>query len=215
MKTNYFREMNAVLADLERSGRIGESAPSLFLHSCCAPCSTAVIALLSGHFSITIFYYNPNIDERAEYEKRAEEQHRLLARIETTRPLSFVEGPYRPEEFLGQVEGLESEPEGGRRCTLCYALRVNRTAEEAAARGFEWFSTTLTVGPMKDALRINSLGAAAADRCGIRWLPSDFKKQGGFLRSIELSRRFGLYRQDYCGCSFSRSKRGPAPRAPA
>lgn len=203
-KGTWRREMEAITAELERAGRTGNNAPTLLLHSCCGPCSSAVIETLSRSFRVTVYYFNPNIDERLEYEKRASEQKRLLDEMETPIPVAFLEGEYDPEDFLKFARLRESDREGGERCTACYALRIDRTAREAAEKRFEWFTTTLSVSPMKDAERLNRIGLAAAEKYHVRWLPSDFKKKNGYQRSIELSREYDLYRQDYCGCSYSR-----------
>ncbi len=202
--TNWQREMERMIGGLERGENGVPGTPSLLLHSCCGPCSSSVIERLSRHFRITVFYYNPNIDERDEYEKRAAEQRRLLEEMETPLPVAFLAGEYESEDFLAFARGMAGEPEGGERCTACYALRINRTAKEAADRGFAYFATTLSVSPLKDAARINRLGFAAAETYGARWLPSDFKKRDGYRRSIELSREYCLYRQEYCGCTYSR-----------
>lgn len=200
----WHREMEAIIAGLEKEGKTGDRAPAILLHSCCGPCSTSVIETLSRAFRITVFYFNPNIDDRTEYETRAAEQKRLLSVMKLPHPAAFLEGDYDPEEFLSFARRRESDPEGGERCTACYALRLDRTAREAATRGFNWFTTTLSVSPLKDAERINKIGAAAGEKHGVRWLWSDFKKKDGYRRSIELSREYCLYRQDYCGCSYSR-----------
>lgn len=196
---NYQREMEKILEGLE-------GTPSLMLHSCCGPCSTAVIAVLSSFFKITVLYYNPNIDDGVEYERRAREQERLIAAMPTKNPVAFLEGEYDSEEFLSFARDRAGDPEGGDRCTLCYGLRLERTAIEAKKGGCDYFTTTLSISPMKDAKRINELGEALGKRHGVSWLWSDFKKKNGFLRSIELSREYGLYRQDFCGCSYSRRK---------
>lgn len=203
-KVDWRRKMDEAIAGFESGGLTGDRAPTLLLHSCCGPCSTAVIETLAAHFKVTVFYYNPNIDEREEYELRAREQRRVIELLATAHPVSFVEGEYEPELFLEKTRNRMEDPEGGIRCSICYALRLDRTAKEAALRGFQWFTSTLSVSPMKDALRLNRIGEAAARKYGVRWLPSDFKKKNGYLRSIELAKSFGLYRQDYCGCSFSR-----------
>jgi len=197
-------EMEAVIGDLARQGRVGDSAPTLLLHSCCGPCSTAVIETLSESFRVTVFYFNPNIDERGEYEKRAAEQRRLLEEMDTPLPVAFLEGEYDSESFLRFARLKKDDAEGGPRCSACYALRLDRTARKAAEGGFEWYTTTLSVSPMKDAERINRIGAAAGKKYGVRWLWSDFKKKDGYRRSIELSKEYCLYRQDYCGCTYSR-----------
>ena len=183
------------------------TAPRLFLHSCCAPCSSAVIASLAPFFKITVFYYNPNIDEETEYRKRAHEQERLIQELSTANPVSFLEGDYRPEEFLAGAESLANEPEGGARCSFCYALRLDETARIASEGKYDFFTTTLSVSPLKDAERINTIGSALGEKYGISWLWSDFKKKDGYKRSIELSKEYNLYRQNYCGCSFSKQER--------
>ena len=198
--------MEEIIAGIrDRELRDG-NLPSLLLHSCCAPCSTSVIAALSSFFRITVFYYNPNIDDREEYEKRASEQERLLSVMPTPFPVSFLEGDYRPDEFIDLARNHEGDREGGERCTLCYALRLEKTAKVAHERSFDWFTSTLSVSPMKDADRINVIGSAAGEKYGVAWLWSDFKKKDGYRQSIELSKEYGLYRQDYCGCSYSRRK---------
>jgi len=194
---NYQIEMERILDGIE-------GTPSLMLHSCCGPCSTAVIAVLSSFFKITVLYYNPNIDDRAEYDRRAREQERLIALMPTPNPIAFHEGEYDPEEFLSFARDRAADEEGGERCTLCYGLRIERTAIEAKKAGCDYFTTTLSLSPMKDAKRINEIGAACGKKHGVTWLWSDFKKKNGFLKSIELSREYGLYRQDFCGCSYSR-----------
>jgi len=211
-KNDYNRLMADKLKNLD-------GTPLLLLHSCCAPCSTAVISALSAYFSITVFYYNPNIDERAEYEKRANEQRRLIGIMPTPNPIRFMEGEYNSEDFLSGAASFADENEGGERCTFCYALRLEKTARTAHETGFDYFTTTLSVSPMKDAERINAIGKEMGDKFEVQWLCSDFKKQNGYQKSIELSKEYGLYRQNYCGCSFSkrdacaRSASGSAPDA--
>jgi predicted adenine nucleotide alpha hydrolase (AANH) superfamily ATPase len=197
---NYRQLMDETLAHLE-------GTPTILLHSCCAPCSTSVIAVLSSFFKITVFYYNPNIDEQEEYIKRAKEQERLIGIMRTPNPVTFLEGEYRSEDFTTGAEQLASEREGGKRCTFCYALRLDRTAREASAGKYDYFTTTLSVSPMKDAVRINDIGSGLEKKYGCRWLWSDFKKKDGFKKSVALSEEYGLYRQDYCGCSYSRRER--------
>jgi predicted adenine nucleotide alpha hydrolase (AANH) superfamily ATPase len=194
---NYHLKMTETIANLE-------GTPSLLLHSCCAPCSTAVIAALAPAFRITVFYYNPNIDDREEYDKRAREQERLVSLIPAANPISFLEGDYNPEDFLVVARPYADEREGGKRCSLCYALRLDRTAREAVRGTFDYFATTLSISPLKDAERINSIGSALGEKYGVQWLWSDFKKKDGYRTSVELSKEYGLYRQNYCGCSFSR-----------
>jgi predicted adenine nucleotide alpha hydrolase (AANH) superfamily ATPase len=201
MAINYQKKMEEILEGISSSD---QPVPSLLLHSCCGPCSTAVIASLSSFFDITVFYYNPNIDDRDEYRKRAHEQERLLRLMPTPNRVAFREGEYRPEDFLVGAEPFAREQEGGDRCMFCYGLRLDRTAREARDGNFSYFTTTLTVSPMKNAERINEIGSTLAEKYHRLWLPSDFKKKNGYLRSIELSKEYGLYRQNYCGCSFSR-----------
>ena len=191
---NFDKQMEAVIASLE--GR-----PRLLLHSCCGPCSSAVIERLAPHFDLTVYYYNPNIAPEEEYRRRLATQRQL---VEALGGAVLVEGEYDHAAFLAAVKGLEGEPEGGKRCTACFRLRLEATARRAAEGGFDWFCTTLSVSPHKDAARLNAIAAELAARYGVPALPADFKKREGYKRSIELSRRFALYRQDYCGCEFSK-----------
>ena len=186
----------------------GEQRPSLLLHSCCGPCSTAVIERLADEFEITVFYYNPCITDEEEHLLRRENQKKFLQefneeRIEKNR-IRFLEGAYHPGAFLKLVKGHEQDPEGGQRCSLCFAQRLEKTAETAQMTGCDYFGTTLTVSPHKNYRRISEIGQSIALRYGLTFLDRDFKKKDGFKRSIELSRRYGLYRQDYCGCEFSK-----------
>ena len=176
---------------------------SLLLHSCCAPCSSACLERLKDTFKITVLYYNPNIDEEAEYEKRKAEQIRLLTE---TGWGTVVDCDYDGEAFAAMAQGLENEPERGARCYRCYELRLAKTAETAKGLGIEYFATTLTLSPLKNVEWLNEIGQKVGSRYGVNYLFSDFKKQGGYLRSIELSKDYGLYRQDFCGCKYS--KRG-------
>ena len=200
MKENYDREMLSLFGDLEKEQR----KPRLLLHSCCAPCSSSVLEQLSRCFRVTVYYYNPNIAPPEEYRFRKEEQMAFLRRFPFEQPVEFMEAPYDPERFYEAVRGLELAPERGERCTVCYRLRLSQTAEAAAAGGFEYMATTLTLSPLKDPLRLNRIGREEAEKAGVLWLPSDFKKRNGYLRSLELSAEYGLYRQNYCGCAFSR-----------
>lgn len=196
-RNDYGKRMEEMIRDLD-------GTPTLLLHSCCAPCSTAVISALSAYFRITVFYYNPNIDERTEYEKRANEQRRLVGMMPTPNPVLFIEGEYKPEDFLSGATSLADEEEGGERCSFCYALRLGETARTAKEKRFGYFTTTLSVSPMKDAERINAIGKEMGDKYGVQWLWSDFKKKDGYKKSIELVKEYNLYRQNYCGCSFSK-----------
>ena len=190
--------------------RISEEkcVPRLLLHSCCAPCSSYVLEYLSAYFSITVFYYNPNIAPKEEYRKRVEEQKRLISSLPALYPISFLEGPYNPEAFYEMAKGKEKEPEGGVRCMGCYELRLRQAAKAARAGGFDYFTTTLSISPLKKADKLNEIGKALSEEYKISYLFSDFKKKGGYQRSIELSREYGLYRQNYCGCVFSRREGG-------
>lgn len=181
---------------------LGGRRPGLLLHSCCGPCSTYVLEYLSRYFSLGLLYYDPNIQPEAEYELRLENQRRVLAEFPEVR---LHEYGWRGEEYDAAVRGLEAEPEGGARCTVCFRLRLEEAARLAAHLGYEYFCTTLSVSPHKDAERINRIGREMGEKYGVKWLPSDFKKREGYKRSIELSREFGLYRQDYCGCLYSKA----------
>ncbi|MCD8150641.1 MAG: epoxyqueuosine reductase QueH [Clostridiales bacterium] len=214
MKRNYQKELDKIIAELQAQDRI----PTLLLHSCCAPCSSYVLEYLSRYFSITVFYYNPNITDAEEYHYRVEEQKRLIAELPTLHPVSFAEGRYEPERFFEAVRGLEYIPEGGERCRKCFELRLSETAKLAAERGADYFTTTLTISPLKNAEALNEIGQRMAAEygggdcagpafIGAKYLPSDFKKRDGYKRSIELSKVYGLYRQDYCGCIFSKRER--------
>lgn len=192
---NYQRKLDRELEAL------GGRKPGLLLHSCCGPCSTYVLEYLSRYFSLSLLYYDPNIQPEAEYELRLENQRRVLERYPGVR---LYESGWRGEEYEAAVRGLEAEPEGGARCTVCFRLRLEETARLAAELGCEYFCTTLSVSPHKDAERINRLGLELGEKYGVKWLPSDFKKREGYKRSTELSREYGLYRQDYCGCLYSK-----------
>ena len=201
-KRNYQKELDKLVMDLEKSGEV----PTLFLHSCCAPCSSYCLEYLSKYFQITVFYYNPNIFPSEEYEDRVNEQERLIRELNeggVLHPIRLVKGTYRPEEFYEAVKGLEKEPEGGARCTECFKLRLYESARLAKEGGFDYFTTTLTISPLKDAERLNQIGEEAGERLGVRFLNSDFKKKNGYKRSIEMSKEHDLYRQDYCGCVYS------------
>lgn len=197
--------MNAVNYDkLMQEELRGARDKRLLLHSCCAPCSSHCLSELSPQIGVTVLYYNPNLDCAEEYEKRKREQLRFLRE---TGLADFLDCDYAPEEYLFLVRGLEEEKEGGARCAVCFRLRLERTAREAKARGFDYFATTLTVSPLKNAKLINTIGFAVAEEVGVKYLPSDFKKRGGYLHSVRLSEKYGLYRQDYCGCAFSKAER--------
>lgn len=205
MKENYDRLM------MEETGRILEKAgegckPRILLHSCCGPCSTSVIERLTEYYDITVFFYNPNIDDAEEYELRKANQIKYIEdRYGKDGRVVFVEGPYDVESFRAFGEAMAGEPEGGKRCTLCFGLRLEEAARAAAEGGFDCFATTLTVSPMKNPEVINALGLAAGEGQGVKYLVSDFKKRAGYQRSIELSKEYNLYRQHYCGCSYGKA----------
>ena len=201
-RINYQQEMEKVLRRLEAEG----TRPRLLLHACCAPCSSATLERLADHFDLTILYYNPNIYPPEEYHRREKELERFVQQAGYRFPV--VELPYEPHEFYSAVKGLEREPEKGERCTVCYRLRLEQAARYAAEQGFEWYCTTLSISPMKDPVRINTLGAELGARYGVRFLPSEFRKKDCYKRSLQLSAEYGLYRQDYCGCVFSKQARG-------
>ncbi|MCR5150266.1 MAG: epoxyqueuosine reductase QueH [Clostridiales bacterium] len=191
--------------DFENALNIMKTVPkgtTLLLHSCCAPCSSACLELLSRYFDITVLYYNPNIEDVAEYEKRKAEQIRLLNETGWGR---IIDCDHSHEDFTSIVKGYEHCPEKGERCRRCYELRMRKTALTAKEKGFDYFSTTLSVSPYKISRWINEIGCELEKETGVRFLPSDFKKQGGYQRSIELSREYGLYRQNFCGCKYSKT----------
>ena len=196
---NYQRELEKLI---ERLGK-EEKIPRLLLHSCCAPCSSYVMEYLSNYFEITVFYYNPNIYPESEYTKRILEQQTLIGEMKTQHPISFIAGNYDKDRFYEMAEGLEQLKEGGERCFRCYELRLRESARLAREVGFDYFATTLSISPLKNAAKLNEIGMRLAKEYGVDYLPSDFKKKNGYKRSIELSKKYGLYRQDYCGCEFS------------
>lgn len=199
-KLNYQRELDQIIEKIKKEG----NAPTLLLHSCCAPCSSYVLEYLAEYFRITVFYYNPNIYPDEEYEKRVKEQQRFIKSLPVRYPVSFIEGDFEKDKFYEAVKGLEKEKEGGERCFVCYRLRLEKTAALAARLKMDYFTTTLTISPLKNAEKLNEIGEDLAGQYHVCWLPSDFKKKNGYKRSTELSREYGLYRQDYCGCVFSR-----------
>lgn len=202
---NYQRELEKILCELEDPGI---ASPRLLLHSCCAPCSSYCMEYLREYFRITVFYYNPNITEKEEYQKRVQEEIRLIEayneQVKRGHRIEIIEGDYDPDCFMEKARGLESCAEGGERCFRCYELRLGKTARLAKEKKFDYFTTTLTISPLKNAAKLNEIGERAAEEYGVRWLPSDFKKRGGYQRSIELSKEYGLYRQNYCGCIYSK-----------
>ena len=197
MKTNYQLETDKCISSLSP-----EQKPTLLLQSCCGPCSSYVLEYLTQYFDVTVLYYNPNIQPEAEYEKRLFYQREVLKHI----PAKLMECDYDGDAFEKVAAGYEAEPEGGAHCTRCFLLRLEETARRAAAHHFDFFCTTLTVSPHKDAERINRIGADLGKTYGVRWLPSDFKKRNGYLRSIQRAKEFGLYRQDWCGCEYSHQR---------
>lgn len=177
----------------------------ILLHSCCAPCTTAVLEALAPHFAVTLFYYNPNIMPNEEYARRLAALESLTEKAPAAgTPVTLLQGEYNTDEFLAAAKGLEAEPEGGARCAECFRLRLYETARTAKEKGIPWISTTLTVSPHKNAAVINQIGMQAAENHGVSWLPADFKKKEGYKRSIKLSEEYGLYRQSYCGCLFAK-----------
>ena len=183
---------------------MGGRRPTLLLHACCAPCSSYVLEYLSEFFDITLFFYNPNISPKEEHDFRYAELVRLVGEMGLSESVKVIEGNYEPELFYAASEGLESLPEGGSRCAKCYDLRLTKTAELAREGGYDFFTTTLSISPYKNAEWLNSIGTRLGEEYGVRYLVSDFKKKNGYKRSCELSELYGLYRQDFCGCEFSR-----------
>lgn len=202
-KRNYQKELDRLLEGIEKEGR----TPRLFLHSCCAPCSSYVLEYLSRYFEITVFFYNPNISPAEEYEKRVEEIRRMIGEMEFAHPVELVEGEYDPQVFFQMAKGMEHIPEGGERCFGCYRLRMEEAARLAKESSYDYFTTTLSISPLKNAQKINEIGEELSQIYQVPHLPSDFKKKNGYKRSIELSGKYGLYRQDYCGCVFSKRER--------
>lgn len=200
-KTNYQTELDRILQKLAERGE----TPTLLMHSCCAPCSSYCLSYLAEYFYITIYYYNPNISPASEYQKRVQEQQRLIRELPVKHPVSFQEGQYDPERFFAMAKGLEQVPEGGERCFRCYEMRQREAAIAAKEGGFDYFTTTLSVSPHKNAQKLNEIGLRLQEEYGIRYLVSDFKKRNGYLQSIALSQEYDLYRQNYCGCVYSQS----------
>ncbi len=201
-KRNYQKEMEGLMEGFKREGK----RPSLLLHSCCAPCSSYVLEYLSQYFDITVYYYNPNIAPAGEYEARVREQERLIGEMKVPGPVRFMAGEYVPEDFYAAVKGYEKVPEGGERCVKCFELRLEHAARMAKEGGYDYFTTTLSISPMKNAARLNEIGQRMAAAYGVPYLVSDFKKKNGYKRSVELSGEYGLYRQDYCGCVYSQAE---------
>lgn len=202
-KINYQKELDKIIEKNQKENKI----PTLLLHSCCAPCSSYCLEYLSKYFKITVFYYNPNINPEAEFRKRVEEQKRLINSMKFENSVNFIEGEYKPEVFFEMAKGMEDLKEGGARCFKCYELRLKETMKKALENKFDYFTTTLTISPLKNSQKLNEIGKEISKEADITYLLSDFKKKEGYKRSIELSRQYDLYRQDYCGCIFSKKQR--------
>lgn len=202
-KINYQSVLDNTIKKITSENRV----PTLIIHSCCAPCSSYVLEYLSRYFKITVLYYNPNIFPREEYEYRISEQERLIKNMNFVNDVRLIGSDYTPEDFFNAVKGFEKEPEGGRRCELCFEVRLRYTAALAKKMNFDYFTTTLSISPLKNAQVLNELGVSIGQEYGVEYLQSDFKKRNGYKRSVELSKEYGLYRQDYCGCVYSKAER--------
>ena len=200
---NYAKELERLIQKLQQEGKV----PRLLLHACCAPCSSAVLEYLSQYFAITLLYYNPNIAPLEEYQKREAELRRLVSQMKFTHPVELLPCQYDGQAFVQAARGLAGEPEGGKRCEACFRLRLRYAAQEAARLRFDYYTTTLSISPMKNAPLLNQLGEEIGREFGVAHLPSDFKKKDGYKRSVQLSKEYDLYRQDYCGCAFSKAQR--------
>lgn len=198
-KINYQKELDKITDSIDAG-----NPPRLFLHSCCAPCSSYTLEYLSNYFDITVYYFNPNISPKEEFGKRFAEQKRLIDSLPAKNPIKLVLGEYNYDDFLQIARGYENVAEGGERCFRCYRMRLESTARIAKEQGFDYFCTTLSISPLKNSQKINQIGYEVAQQYGIKWLPSDFKKREGYKRSIELSKEYNLYRQSFCGCIFSK-----------
>ncbi|MFL0251836.1 epoxyqueuosine reductase QueH [Clostridium neuense] len=203
MKINYQNKLDEIIEEILKQDKV----PSLLLHSCCAPCSSYVIEYLSNYFNITVFYYNPNIYPKEEYLKRVKEEKDFISKFKTKYKVDFIEGDYDTNKFYSVAKGFEGEKEGGERCFRCYELRLKETASVAKNKGYDYFTTTLSISPYKNAQKLNEIGEKVGSEHDMQYLYSDFKKKNGYKRSIELSREYNLYRQDYCGCIFSQLER--------
>ncbi|MCR5516800.1 MAG: epoxyqueuosine reductase QueH [Lachnospira sp.] len=197
---NFQKELDKFVLKLQEEKEV----PTILLHSCCAPCSSHCIEYLSQYFRVTVFYYNPNISYEEEYRKRVEEEKRFIKEFPTKYPVEFIEGDYDTSKFYDMAKGLEKCPEGGERCFKCYELRLRETAKLAKEKGFDYFTTTLSISPLKSSLKLNEIGLKLEEEYGMKYLLSDFKKKNGYKRSIELSKEYNLYRQNFCGCVYSR-----------
>ena len=202
-KINYQNQLDRIIENISP-----DNPPRLLLHSCCAPCSSYTLEYLSRYFDITVYYFNPNISPKQEFDKRFEEQKRLISQMPFKNRVTLVEGDYNYDDFLEIAKGLENVPEGGERCFRCYKMRLESTARLAKEQGFDYFCTTLSISPLKNSQKINELGFEIEEKYVVKWLPSDFKKREGYKRSIQLSREYSLYRQNFCGCVFSKNQQG-------
>lgn len=203
MQRNYQKELDRIIEANQKDGK----TPTLLLHACCAPCSSYCLEYLSKYFDITVFFYNPNLYPGEEYDKRANEEKKLISALKTENPVKLIVARFNDKEFYDKVKGLEKCREGGERCRRCFELRLEKTAELAKEKNFDFFTTTLTISPLKNAQVLNEVGEEAGEKYKVPHLPSDFKKKSGYKRSIELSKEFDLYRQNYCGCVFSKRER--------
>ena len=199
---NYQKGMEKIITENQKKGKI----PKLLLHVCCAPCSSYVLEYLSDFFDITVFFYNPNISTDSEYSHRAGELLRFVKEKPLKRNVQVLIEEYHPDEFYDTIKGLEECPERGERCFQCYRLRLEKTAQTAIRGGYDYFTTTLSVSPLKNAKKLNEIGAALAQKYDVPYLYSDFKKKNGYIRSVELSKEYQLYRQNFCGCKFSKKE---------
>lgn len=202
-KVNYQKELESIILRHQNANEV----PSLLLHSCCAPCSSYCLEYLSNYFKITVFYYNPNIYPEEEYAKRVEEQRRFIDQLPTKYKIDFVEGVFEKERFYEIVKGYEDCKEGGERCFRCYELRLAETAKLAKQMGMDYFTTTLSISPLKNSDKLNEIGQKVGEAYGVSHLSSDFKKKNGYKRSVELSNQYEMYRQYYCGCVYSKLER--------
>jgi predicted adenine nucleotide alpha hydrolase (AANH) superfamily ATPase len=199
MRENYSQQLSKLIEKLQKEGKV----PHLLLHACCAPCSSHCLEYLSKYFRITVFYYNPNISPKEEYALRIEEIKRFVQEFKSENEITLIEGKYEPKRFFQVVKGLEQEPEGGKRCEQCFKLRLSEAAKLAKELNADYYTTTLSISPLKNAELLNKIGKEEGDAIGVTHLPSDFKKKGGYARSIELSKEYNLYRQNFCGCVYS------------
>lgn len=208
MNRNYQRELDRIIQ------KRGQKTPRVLLHSCCGPCSSAVLEYITQYFDVTLLWYNPNLYPKEEFDRRFRTQVELIEKMGLADKVNILAEPWKSEDYYRRVKGLENEPEGGKRCAECFRLRLLETARLAKHYGYDYFCTTLTLSRHKDAVLINTIGEEIAKAVGVSWLPSDFKKRNGENRSIELSEQYGLYRQLYCGCEFSLRKREETAKAP-